>query len=71
MSTAVSNSRCVGCSVRVAMNVACGPEGWDKASTIRERDAGFDGTDQEIEEKRVSWTLGHQCDAKQLGRVEG
>lgn len=41
-------------AVRVAMNVACGPEGSDEVSTIRERDAGFDQIDQEIEEKRVS-----------------
>ena len=58
-------------AVRVAMNVACGPEGSDEASKIRERDTGFDRIAQEIEEKCASGTLGHQCDTKQLGRVEG
>lgn len=58
-------------AVTIAMNVACGPEGSDEASKIRERDTGFDRTDQEIEEKCVSGTLGHQCDTKQLGLVEG
>lgn len=42
------------------MNVACGREGSDEASKTRERDTGLDRTDQEIEEKCVSGTLGHQ-----------